>query len=455
MLIALALFGCADGEDSETVGPTWHQDVAPIVSSHCASCHTDGNIAPFSLDTYAAASPFAAAMAAQAESRKMPPWLAEDTEDCAPPHPWAGDLRMSDADIATLSAWAAAGAPEGDPATAAPLPEPPNLSIASPDEVIPWQEGFVVKPGTTDQFQCFVLDLPNTKPMWVTQVQLVPGNPTIDHHGLVYLAAKADQIATLPVGPDGSFPCFNPPSVDGYLMSTWVPGSAPTDTPPDVAMYVPEGAKIVVQMHYHPAQTEQEDLSMVELVWSETKPTYAGAQALLGNEWRQDGEGFGLQPDPNDRTGVEFRIPADVSDHTETMIIKQSIPYDFPVFSVGTHMHYVGTDMKIEIEHADPPAGTPANECLIRTPRWDFNWQRTYRYDAPLAELPRIYEGDLIKMTCTYDNSLGNPFVAEALADQGVAEPYDVYLGESTVEEMCLGLFGFIVPAQFVDLLLQ
>lgn len=455
MIVALALVGCKIESTEETTGPTWHQDVAPIVVEHCASCHTEGNIAPFALDSYGAARPMSTAIAAAVTAKNMPPWLAEDTPECTPPHPWVDDLRLSDEQIATLVAWSDAGAPEGDAATAAPLPAPPDLSVSNPDAVIPWQNAFTVQPTGKDQFQCFVLDLPNTEPMWVDKIQLVPGNPLVDHHGLVFLAAKPEEVAALPVGPDGSFECFNNPSVSGYLMSTWVPGASPTEMPADVGMYVPVGAKIIVQMHYHPSATAQEDLSQVELTWSADKPTYAGAQALLGNEWRQGGDGFGLQPGPNDRDGAEFRIPANVSGHTETMWMKQSIPYDFPVFSVGTHMHYVGTDMKIEIDHAAPPSGTPDTECLIQTPRWDFNWQRTYRYDTDLATLPKIYEGDTIKLTCTYDNTLDNPFVADALADQGLSEPQDVYLGESTVEEMCLGLFGFIVPSAFVDLLLE
>ena len=39
--------------------PTWYQDVAPIVVSRCGGCHRDGGIAPFALDSYEAAAPWA------------------------------------------------------------------------------------------------------------------------------------------------------------------------------------------------------------------------------------------------------------------------------------------------------------------------------------------------------------------------------------------------------------
>ena len=41
---------------------------------------------------------------------------------------------------------------------------------------------------------------------------------------------------------------------------------------------------------------------------------------------------------------------------------------------------------------------------------------------------------------------MGNPFVAEALDSQGLDAPVDVYLGETTLDEMCLGIFGLAIP---------
>ena len=47
-------------------------------------------------------------------------------------------------------------------------------------------------------------------------------------------------------------------------------------------------------------------------------------------------------------------------------------------------------------------------------------------------------------MRCTYDNSLGNPKLVAALAEEKLAQPREVRLGESTLDEMCLGVFGAI-----------
>jgi hypothetical protein len=105
-------------------------------------------------------------------------------------------------------------------------------------------------------------------------------------------------------------------------------------------------------------------------------------------------------------------------------------------------MHYVGTDMRIGVTRAAAGA-EPAEECLLDTPKWDFDWQRGYRYDVPIEQAPSVATGDVLNLRCTYDNSMQNPHVQNALVEQGLTAPRDVLLGEETLDEMCLGIFGF------------
>jgi hypothetical protein len=87
----------------------------------------------------------------------------------------------------------------------------------------------------------------------------------------------------------------------------------------------------------------------------------------------------------------------------------------------------------------------------VQTPRWDFNWQRGYFYQGEVEQLPAIHLGDSMTMRCTYDNTLENPFVREALDAEGMSEPRDVKLGEETLDEMCLGIFGLAVSKTYAD----
>lgn len=407
------------------------------MADKCQGCHTEGTTAPFALDDYASASAMAPAALAAIEAGRMPPWLAQQTDECDPAWPYKDDLRLSTEEIEMFRAWIDQGTPEGDADRAAPLPQRAGMEIASPDLELEFPVAYTVE-GTTDDFQCFVLDPGNTVPMWITASQLIPGNSKVAHHGLIFVDYAG---ASAGLSETGVFPCFSDPGVEAYQISTWTPGMVPNYTPAGAGTPVPVGARIVVQMHYHPSPDGPEvDQSRLQLSWTDQTPTWEAAHALVGNFDEQEDNGYGLLPGPNDDGPPIFRIPANAVDHTEEMIYFQEIDFDIPIYTVGTHMHYVGTDMKIDfIEGGE-------EKCLIQTPKWDFNWQRTYDIDAEIADLPTISIDEELRMRCTYNNSMANPFVADALAEQGISEPHDVFLGEETLDEMCLGIFGILLP---------
>jgi hypothetical protein len=116
------------------------------------------------------------------------------------------------------------------------------------------------------------------------------------------------------------------------------------------------------------------------------------------------------------------------------------------VFGMGTHMHYVGRDMRVTLEHKTPASGESPSECLIETPSWDFNWQRGYAFQGEFDDLPQMRDGDVLRFHCKFDNSMGNKFVVDALREQNLSEPKEVLLGEDTLDEMCLGALGIIYP---------
>ena len=86
----------------------------------------------------------------------------------------------------------------------------------------------------------------------------------------------------------------------------------------------------------------------------------------------------------------------------------------------------------------------PKDECLLGIPKWDFNWQRVYHYNTSLDTLPSLRQFDQVTLKCTYDNTLQNPKVQDALSQQGLKQPKDVKLGETTQDEMCLGIFQLV-----------
>lgn len=433
-----------------TTGPTWYKDVAPLVTAHCTGCHKPGGIGPFSMTDYATAHNFAGAMAVQVMAGNMPPWPAEETATCKPRFGWKDDIRLSAAEKTLLMTWAANGAPAGDPKTAAPLPTPPSLDLQDRTQRVSMSAGYLVQ-GARDVFRCFSLPYEFTEDSWLTGLQVVPGNGKVVHHVLVWLDQNKQGEAMAQAG-GGSYECFGAPGFQSALLGAWAPGATPVSTPANTALRVPKGSKIVINVHYHPNGQAETDLSALDLRFSTQKPSYEALLALVGNSATA---ADGLMPGPDDPAGgPAFVIPANVAKHVEEMQIKVPAQLIVParLFTVATHMHYVGTDMSIGIDRstrtAGAPADEPASECLLETPHWNFHWQRGYAYDAPFDQLPTVMAGDTLKLHCSYDNSMQNPFVATALAEQNLTAPREVRLGEQTLDEMCLGVFGIAFPAR-------
>src|SRR6478752_4774650 len=128
--------------------PTFNKDVLPILQKHCQGCHRPGEIAPMSLLSYTEARPWAKAMKAAVVTEKMPPWFADPKYG----H-FANDRRLSSEELATISAWADAGAPEGNLKDA-----PPPLKFQDgwnikPDMIIEMPKDFQVKATGTINYQ--------------------------------------------------------------------------------------------------------------------------------------------------------------------------------------------------------------------------------------------------------------------------------------------------------------
>lgn len=451
-----ALAGCGSEDvgspaagQPATTGPTFHKDIEPILQKSCQSCHSAGHIAPFSLTSYDEAKTVAALMVTRVKDRTMPPFAARETDECKPRFGWQDDIRLTDDEIAQVEAWAAAGAPEGDPADA---PAPKTIGAGDLDGVEQTVEP--VEPFTTsgdsDQFRCFVIDPKLSTKQYLNGMHFLAGDPKVVHHALMFLDAQGASASLADA--HGGYDCFGGPGVNAQLIGAWAPGSVPVEFPPNAGIPIPANAKLVMQIHYHPAGGSGTDSTKFQMRFTDAKPDYRIDVSLIGNFNDAVGpDGVGLLPGKDDPGGKPtFVIPKDTKDHVETMQLvipsdNLGLDIDVRVYGVGTHMHYVGTDMKMDIVRAEPDIEEPEEECFLQTPKWDFNWQRSYAYDTPIETGFRVRSGDTVRVRCTYDNTLDNPGVQEMLAEIGGKEPVDVVLGEGTLNEMCITGLGVAV----------
>jgi hypothetical protein len=449
----LALVACGGGGTADDVGDdapepraTWYQDVGPIVANHCMSCHEAGGIAPFPLTSYTDAFELGDQMLHAVETGLMPPWDAEDAADCTPTRGWKDDPRLTSAEIDTLRMWIEDGKAEG---VEAQLPSPPNTELTGVTHSLVPSTPYVTA-GPTDEFMCFLLEPQFPEQIkWMTGIQIRPGNPDVVHHAVTAVVNPGAELEAMKdqFGVGQAFECDNPATTMGsYLLGVWTPGNQPVQTSEDLSVPIVNGAAIIIQIHYHPAnQINEPDATAIDLRLTDTWPQKMYTYGAWGNAFAEPE----LLPDPDDRAGPEFRIPANDATHGEHMrfTVNAGSLGSAPLFAAYPHMHYIGVGLKVQIERANPEPGEAANECLVNVPRWNFDWQRSYQYNSSLADLPVVRTGDIIDVQCTYDNTLDNPFVVRALDDAGLSEPIDVRLGEETLDEMCLGIFGIVLDA--------
>jgi hypothetical protein len=370
-------------------------------------------------------------MAQKTQAGEMPPWHAVETEECSPPHSWRDDARLDESTIQMLSDWHAAGAPEGDPATAAPLPEPPSLDLETVTSTHSMGGSVTIdrQGSSSDFFHCLSFDPQLTEDAYLDAFQVLPGNASVVHHVLIYTDETAESASAY--GPSGVREnCGGGTGLAGTkLIGAWVPGSLPERFPAGVSARLPAGARLVFNVHYHATGggPEVDDSTAIALHYGASPTEWTARFDLVG------APASGTIDDP------PFFIPAGEQAHEES--VTWAVP-DFGagaevrLFEIANHMHLVGVDMKTTLSSGG------GDQCLLQTPAWDFGWQRIYKYDVDIGSAPRVSAGDQVRVQCVYNNSLGNPHLAEGLISEGLEAPVDVSVGEGTLDEMCLAAIG-------------
>ncbi len=403
--------GTLPGTDTGTVAPdaaistavTYYGDVRPILAEHCLGCHTPGGIAPIPLDTYESAAPMAGLIESYTAQRRMPPFLADNSGACQ--HFDTNDW-LEDAELATLAAWNAQHAPEGDPTTPPPVvTEVPHLTGAGV-QTVDIGVDYAPAAGRSDDYRCFVVQAPRGG--FLTGAEVHPGNVGIVHHVIVYApqdAASAQRIMTLDANEAGpGYTCFGGSGDDAALpVVLWAPGAGAVRMPTGTGLQIDGTLPLIVQVHYNlvGAQPGETDRSTVDvLIEDDAIPGYYLPVANLG-----------------------FRAPPRMSSTTSS--------YDFPfgqyylsnlpgglsqvhVYSIAPHMHTLGTDIRIDLVD-----GSASDQCMVHIPRWDFHWQRGYEY---LHQVP-VDGSSVMRISCTWDTS---------------SRDTEVRWGEGTQDEMCI-----------------
>src|SRR6202790_2749898 len=232
---------------------TFNRDIAPILFHHCAACHRPGESGPFPLLTSKDAKSHARQIAAVTQSRFMPPWLPEPGE-----FKFADELRLSDAQIATIAHWMEQGAVEG---AASDLPPTPVFAegwqMGTPDLVIKAEKPYQLSASGSDQYWNFIFRTPVNKTRWLKAIEIRPGDKRVVHHANV-LVDRMESARLQESSPGSGFggmeikiesEAFDP---DSHFLF-WKPGTAPYTEPAGMALRLDAGTDLVLNIHLQPS----------------------------------------------------------------------------------------------------------------------------------------------------------------------------------------------------------
>jgi hypothetical protein len=375
---------------------TWSEHVAPIVYRSCVGCHRDGGIAPFSLTGYERAHEHAATMAYVTSIRYMPPMPVDNSGSC---NTYSNARWLSDAEIATIGAWSEAGAPEGDPSLTPSIPPPP-AGLARTDVTLDPGESYTPNAELSDDYHCFVVDPGLTANTYLVAWDVVPGDPRIVHHAIVY-SPDTDEEAALAESLDAAEPglgytCFGSAGVDATPVVLWAPGGGVVNLPEGTGVQLSAGRKLVFQIHYNLAPGAFPDRTTVSL---QTAATVAQPAEFI----------------PIADTSLEVPPGQELAISSRTFTLGQPIP-TVTVYGVLPHMHTLGRTLRLDA--TIPPLGANST-CLVNVDRWNFNWQNAWWYETPI-----VGNGvTSFMLSCGYDTR---------------ERTMPVTWGEGTNDEMCL-----------------
>jgi hypothetical protein len=425
---------------------TFHKDVQPILQKNCESCHRPGQIGPFPMRTYQQVRPWAKAIKTAVVSRKMPPWFADPQYG----H-FNNDRSLKQAEVDTIVAWVDSGAAAGDPKDAPPPIEWPDGGFQIKPDVAFALPPYEVPATGVIEWVRIAFPAPFKEDTWVTSVEILPGAPEVVHH---LCMALVERVPTRPYNvfewidlprDENGVTLRNVRESDGVVYyhevgSTevkrrdggslvqhggnqfcYLPGLPYEDyRPVNAGVFVPKGSDMTVSFHYTPNGLAVKDFSKIGFTVAKQPPV----KRVL----HQGGDEFTAAPVARKSGITQLAIPPYESNYVAPLTVTNVIR-DVELVWFRPHAHQRGKSVQYKLFYPDG-----REQIILNVPRYDFNWQLTYRTSL------HIPKGSRIETQFIYDNSTKNRYNP----DPGKW----VYYGNQSWEEMGTANMGFLVPRE-------
>ncbi len=311
----------------------------------------------------------------------------------------------------------------------------------------------------TDDYRCFLLDPELDKPAWLTGTHVLPGNPDVVHHVILFQVPPAQTAAAeaKDAAEEGEgWTCFGGTGLDQFTnvddaswIGAWAPGGDESVVKPGFGVRLAKGARIVMQVHYNLLAGQEPDTSAAQLRLAPGKRPYEALHTMLlpgpvelpCRAKHDDGplcDRDAALADVKERFGQEgntadllYLLCGGEPKAGEVQSCLRTLGEPMTIHGVAGHMHLLGRSIKIEVN-----PGTPQARTILDIPVWDFDDQGS-RPIEPITLQPF----EQVKVTCRHVQWLRDKLPAF----EGQPDRYVVW-GEGTTDEMCLGMLQVTRP---------
>jgi hypothetical protein len=223
---------------------------------------------------------------------------------------------------------------------------------------------------------------------WVQGIEIMPSNARVVHHANLGAASVLS-------GFDES----------RNFLTGKVPGGAPVNLDSGMAMMIPAGSVLALQIHYVTTGKEETDRIAVGLRFAHETIRKRVYYKIIENS--------------------RFSIPPGVAAHPVSA--QKTLECDATGIGLFTHMHLRGKDSTFIAHYPDGKSDT-----LLALPNYSFDWQLAYQWPRGTQHFPK---GTTLECLSHFDNSAFNPFNPDPNAT--------VKFGPQTFHEMMQGFFFY------------
>ena len=307
----------------------------------------------------------------------------------------------------------------------------------------------------TDDYRCFLLDPHLTKDVFLTGTNVLPGNPDVVHHVILFRVAPgqvAEAQAKDAATPGEGWTCFGGTGLKGDFsnvddanwLGAWAPGVGESTHRNGYGVDLPAGSRIVMQVHYNLLVAHTPDTSSTQIRWMPRSAHLTPLHTVLlpapvelpcrpGHDASPLCDREAAVADVKARFGDVAGSTADLlyfvcggrPEPSEVTSCTRRVPRPMTILGVAGHMHLLGRRITIVTN-----PGTPRARTILDIPVWNFDNQGA----RPIRPV-RLDTLDNVKVTCRHVQWLRDRLPSF----RGQEEKYVVW-GEGTTDEMCLGM---------------